>query len=120
MLGDDEIFDVPSEIGSENGFPFYNNTNYLKWGDRAIQLTESAKIECWRYKLDVRQIIDMLDDPVDCPQKRGFHKIDKTFKNEEFEICSKKDRRIFRIIYCADECVDVREVCWCIIHVKPT
>lgn len=105
-------------VQSSGGFPVYNY-RYIRWKERAIQLTDDAKVECRLFRLDMYQIVDMLDDPTDCPKFRQFHKIDKKFKTEETEVCSKKDKKIFRIIYCEDDCIDVREICWLIIHVKP-
>lgn len=94
----------------------YNN---IRWKEKAIHLSDDAKVECGIFKLDSYQIVDMLDDPTDCPKYKQFHKKDKKNKNIEYEICSKKNREIFRIIYCEDDCIDIREKCWLIIHVKP-
>jgi hypothetical protein len=108
---------------SETAQSFGNYAAYyyckLRWKERLLHLSDDAKVECQIFKLDVYQIVGMLEDQVKCPKYRQFHRKDKKFKTEEIEICSKKDRKIFRIIYCEDNCIDVKEICWLIIHVKP-
>jgi len=86
--------------------------NDFRWRDRFVQFTNHAKLHLEEFGLDVHEIIDMLHDPVDCPKKRKFHRTD-------IEICSRKNRRIFRIILSKDDCYNVGECCWVVRNVKP-
>ncbi len=89
-----------------------SDPNYYKWDDRYIQFTDHAKIECALFKIGVHEIIDMLHNQIKCPKTKKHNKSDK-------EICSKKNKKIFRIILFKDYCIDVGEICWCVRHVKP-
>lgn len=95
-----------------NDFTIYNYNDF-RWNGRYIQFTDSAKLHLDEFGLDAHEIIDMLHDPVDCPEHRKFRRTD-------IEICSRKKRRIFRIILFEDFCYDVKEICWCVKHVEPT
>lgn len=95
-----------------DGFTIYN-PNDFRWNDRYIQFTDSAKLHLDEFGLDAREIIDMLHNPVNCPKHRKHRRTD-------IEICSRKNRRIFRIILFEDYCYDVKEICWCVKHVEPT
>ncbi|MDY6966592.1 MAG: hypothetical protein SVM80_11630 [Halobacteriota archaeon] len=95
-----------------NKFIAYNPDDF-RWNDRYVQFTDSAKFHLEEFGLDVIEIINMLHDPVPCPKHRKFRKTD-------IEICSRKNRQIFRIILFEDYCYDVQETCWCIKHVEPT
>ncbi len=95
-----------------NGFSIYNH-NYFRWNDRYVQFSYSAKLHLEEFGLDAFEIIDMLNNPVNCPEYKKFRRTD-------IEICSKKNKKIFRIILFEEYCLDVREICWCVSHVKPT
>lgn len=94
------------------GFTIYN-PEYYRWNDRYVQFSYSAELHLEEFGLDAHEIIDMLHNPVNCPKHRKFRRTD-------IEICSNKNKRIFRIILFEDYCFDVREMCWCVKHVEPT
>lgn len=97
---------------SLKGFATYN-LDAFRWRDRYVQFTDSAKLHLEEFELDALEIIDMLHDPVNCPKYKKFRRTD-------IEICSRKDRRTFRIILFEDDCFDAGETCWCVKHVEPT
>ena len=99
-------------VQSLNGFTIYNPSDF-RWNDRYIQFTDSAKLHLYEFGLDALEIIDMLHNPVNCPKHRKH-------RRKDIEICSRKNRRIFRIILFEDYCYDVKETCWCVKHVEPT
>ncbi len=85
----------------------------FRWEGKYVAFTDHAKIECRLFKIDAYEVIEMLRDSFECPEKKKHNKKEK-------EICSKKNRKIFRIILFEDHCSDVGEDCWCVKHVKPT
>jgi len=95
-----------------NRYTIYNSDDF-RWNDRYIQFTDSAKLHLEEFGLDAIEIIDMLHNSFPCPKNRKFRRTD-------IEICSRKNKRIFRIILFEDYCYDVREICWCVKHVEPT
>lgn len=95
-----------------NRFNAYSYGDF-RWNGKYVAFSDSAKFHLEEYKLDAIEIIDMLHDDVPCPTTRRFRKTD-------IEICSKKNRQIFRITLFKDYCWDVGESCWCVKHVKPT
>ena len=99
-------------VQSLNYSTFYNADDF-RWNGKYVQFSYSAKLHLDEFRLSPLEIIDMLHDSVNCPNNRKFRKTD-------FEICSKKNRRIFRIILFEDYCYDVKAACWCVKHVEPT
>lgn len=95
-----------------NVFTIYN-PNDFRWNERYVQFSDSAIFHLDEFGLDAFEIIDMLHNPVDCPKN-------KKFRRTNIEICSKKNKQIFRIILFEDYCYDVKEICWCVKHVEPT
>lgn len=93
-------------------FTTYNPEDF-RWRERYVQFTDSAKLHLDEFNLNAYEIIDMLHNTIPCPKSRRFKKTD-------IEICSKKNRQIFRITLFEDFCFDVDEICWCVKHVKPT
>ena len=85
----------------------------FRWEGKYVAFTDHAKRECYAFELEAHEVIEMLYHSIKCPKKAKHNKKDK-------EICSMKDRKIFRIILFEDICIDVKEACWCIKHVKPT
>ncbi len=113
--------EIAEESGSAPSSGSFRIRSYdARWKGRVINLSDHAAMECRIFKLDVLHIVDMLDASFPCPKSKRFHRKDKIFNNIEDEVCCKKDKKTFRIIYCEDDCIDVREICWLIIHVKPT
>lgn len=113
----------PGEIASGNVLERSMGQSYhhdLRWKEKAIHLTDDAKMECGIFRLDAYQVVDMLESSFPCSKSKQFHKKDRRFKNIEIEVCCKKNKKTFRIIYCEDDCIEIRETCWLIIHVKPT
>jgi len=95
-----------------NGFTIYNPIDF-RWKDRYVQFSDHAKLHLEEFRLDALEIIEMLHHPVKCPDLKKFRK-------KDIEICSNKNKRIFRIILFEDYCYDAREICWCVKNVKPT
>jgi hypothetical protein len=87
--------------------------NDFRWEGVLVQFTQSAKMHLWEFRLTPHEIMDMINDQVECPEYRRFNKKDT-------EICSKKDRKIFRIILSKAYCGEINEECWRVIHVEPT
>ncbi len=92
-------------------FSIYNPKNY-RWGGKYVAFSTHAKMHMEEFDLDALEVIDMLHDTVPCPGRRRI-------RRDEKEICSKKHRKIFRIILFEDYCYDVREDCWVVTNVKP-
>ena len=95
-----------------NVFTIYNPEDF-HWNDKYVQFSDSAKFHLEEFGLDALEIMDMLRDPINCPKSNKF-------RRKDIEICSKKNKRIFRITLFEDYCFDVKDFCWCIKHVKPT
>lgn len=93
-------------------FSPYNNQK-LKYKSKPVHFSNHAKGELITANLSVYELIDMLNNPVPCPRGRRIKKI-------YFEICSNKNRKVFRIILYEDYCFDERTDCYLIIHIKPT
>jgi len=79
---------------------------------RYIQISSHARNEMDIYDIDPITLIDMLCDSFPC-RPRG------RCKKGEIELCSNRKRKIFRIKLSKDYCIDVREECWLLKHVKP-
>jgi hypothetical protein len=84
----------------------------FKWDGVPVQFTTHAKMHLDEFKLDAREIVEMLRYQVKCP------KISK-HKKSETEVCSYKNGQIFRIILFETYCFDVGRDCWCVKNVKP-
>lgn len=87
--------------------------NDFQWEGRYVSFSSHAKMHLSEFKLDALEVIDMLNDPVPCPDSRRF-------RRQDVEICSRKHRKTFRIILADAFCDDVGEPCWCVENVKPT
>ena len=83
-----------------------------QWNGRYVAFNFHAEMHCNEFGLNPLEVVDMLNDPYPCPQPRRHRK-------EDYEICSRKNRKIFRIIVSDDYCVEVGEPCWCVRNVKP-
>jgi hypothetical protein len=92
-------------------FPSYNRRD-LYWDGKYVAFTTHAMMHLTEFRMDVREIVDMLRSSFDCPERRKF-------RREDIERCSRKGAKTFRIIIAEDYCHDIQEECWCIKNVKP-
>lgn len=93
-------------------FTGYSYDNF-RWEGKYVAFSTHAKMEMQEFKLDTLEIIDMLHNPVPCPDGNRP-------KKREIKICSNKNKMVFLIKLFDDYCFDVGEPCWCVKHVKPT
>lgn len=77
-----------------------------------VQFSDHATRELNFAQIDVFELIDMLNHQIKCPKFKKFSKSDE-------EICSKKNRKIYRIILGIDDCIDSSTKCYVVKHVKP-
>ena len=93
-------------------FNRYHRDEY-RWNGVYIAFSTSAKLHLGEFHIDAIEVIDMLNDPVPCPKGKKFRK-------SNVEICSRKNRDIYRIVLYEDYCLDAGEKCYCVKHVEPT
>ncbi len=88
----------------------YTNDAFI-WENRHVYFREHSKMHLDEFHLTPEEIIDMLHEPVPCPQRRRKRRNKK-------EICSRKNNRTYRIVVGDENCPGYEE-CWWIINVKP-
>lgn len=83
------------------------------WREKRVFITDSAGRHLRYERISPYELMDMINDTVECPEYRRF-------KRNEIEICSKKHRKTYRIILIDGNHERLGIDCWWVKHVEPT